>query len=138
MHSHCLPPQIMLGLDIILMLVVLAHSSALQPALQWWYISICPPFRFCSGLTVTFSKYIPWYEGWLFLLNLLPWHQETDITVSNCSKKTWVLTPATARLQSFWYILALSSLYLAQFLLKFCLLQSYSSPISQQQHYLWP
>lgn len=72
-------------------------------------------FRFFPGVTVTFSKYILWYERWqwsLLALNLFPWRQETDISVSiwfwleasGCySKKMRVLclTPSTSRLQSF-------------------------------------
>lgn len=72
-------------------------------------------FRFFPGGTLTFSKYILWYERWqwsLLPLNLFPWHQETDISVSiwfwlqasGCySKKMRVLclTPSTVRLQSF-------------------------------------
>lgn len=100
---------------IITLLVVLL--AALRYSWCWgtgrWYI--LSSFRFFPGVTLTFSKYILWYERWqwsLLALNLFPWHQETDISVSiwfwlqasGCySKKMRVLclTPSTARLQSF-------------------------------------
>lgn len=93
-----------------------------------WYI--LSSFRFFPGVTLTFSKYILWYERWqwsLLPLNLFPWHQETDISVSiwfwlqasgRYSRKMRVLclTPSIARLQSF---SRLNSLHLARSLLKF-------------------
>jgi len=127
-------------------LLTALHCNQPQIGYLW---SIIPPFRCFSRLAVTFSKYILQYERWqwsLFPLNLFPWHQETDISVSDCfwlqasgwcSRKIWVLCliPTTVRLQSFWYILALNSFCLALPLLKFCVLQSSLSLTSQQQQY---
>lgn len=85
----------------------------LQQVLRCWYV--LSSFRFFPAVTPTFSKYILWHERWqwsLLPLNLFPWHQKTDISVSiwfwlhasGCySKKMRVfcLTPSIDRLQSF-------------------------------------